>query len=232
MGLGDGSLTTDLYTKPTDSHNYLLYDSSHPLHCKNSMPYSQFLRIRRICSNLALFDKNANLLKGHFLRRGYPEDLIDKAKEKARAQDRQALIIGTGQKQRDKTDSDKLFAIDTFQPNFSGLKGIIKKHWHQLLRSNDTKYLFDTKIVFGHRRNKNLRDLLVRAKVSYPPKARKQQTGPVAHNSPCATKNCRYCPKLNTTGRIMCSVTHREYSSKIRVDCKSSNLIYCITCNH
>jgi len=44
-------LSTDLYTKPTDSHNYLYYDSAHPQRCKNSIPYSQFLRIRRICTS-------------------------------------------------------------------------------------------------------------------------------------------------------------------------------------
>ena len=34
------------------------------------------------------------------------------------------------------------------------------------------------------------------------------------------------------TGRIISTYTGRSYSSKIRVDCKSSNLIYCITCKH
>ena len=30
----NNSLVTDLYSKPTDSHNYLLYNSSHPQRCK------------------------------------------------------------------------------------------------------------------------------------------------------------------------------------------------------
>ena len=34
------SIKTDLYTKPTDSHNYLYYDSAHPQRCKDSIPYS------------------------------------------------------------------------------------------------------------------------------------------------------------------------------------------------
>ena len=41
-------LVTDLYCKPTDSHSYLQYDSAHPQRCKDSIPYSQFLRVRRI----------------------------------------------------------------------------------------------------------------------------------------------------------------------------------------
>ena len=45
---GNG-LCISVHYKPTDSHIYLLYSSSHPSHVKNSIPYSQFLRLRRLC---------------------------------------------------------------------------------------------------------------------------------------------------------------------------------------
>ena len=43
-------LLTSIHYKDTDTHSYLYYTSSHPARCKNSIPYSQFLRLRRICS--------------------------------------------------------------------------------------------------------------------------------------------------------------------------------------
>jgi len=43
-------LITTIHYKETDSHSYLNYSSSHPVRCKNSIPYSQFLPLRRICS--------------------------------------------------------------------------------------------------------------------------------------------------------------------------------------
>ena len=46
----DGLVGTDLHVKPTDTHQYLRMDSCHPHHCKTSIPYSQALRLRRICS--------------------------------------------------------------------------------------------------------------------------------------------------------------------------------------
>ena len=39
-------LTTDLYVKPTDAHQYLMADSCHPKHTKRGIPYPQALRIR------------------------------------------------------------------------------------------------------------------------------------------------------------------------------------------
>ena len=44
-------LCTSVHYKPTDFHSYLLYSSSHPSHVKNSIPYSQLLRLRRLCSD-------------------------------------------------------------------------------------------------------------------------------------------------------------------------------------
>jgi hypothetical protein len=90
----DGTLHTDLYTKPTDSHNYLLFSSAHPRHCLNGIPYGQFLRARRrrICSRISDFEKHAVTLAHHFIRRGYPPDLIEESLIKAHRQDRHSLL--------------------------------------------------------------------------------------------------------------------------------------------
>ena len=39
-----GKFITSLFCKPTDCHQYLHYDSSHPAHVKRSIVYSQGLR--------------------------------------------------------------------------------------------------------------------------------------------------------------------------------------------
>ena len=60
----------------TDSHDYLLYSSAHPQRCIDSIPYSEFLRIRRLCSRVVDFEKHVFALSLYFQRREYPEDLI------------------------------------------------------------------------------------------------------------------------------------------------------------
>ena len=54
---------TDLHVKTSDSHQYLLSSSLHPFYCKKGIPYSQALRLNRICSNNGFFDKRCNGLE-------------------------------------------------------------------------------------------------------------------------------------------------------------------------
>ena len=64
VSLTDGKITTDLYVKATDSHQYLHSSSCHPYHCKKGIPYSQALCLNRICSDPVSFDRsNVMILK-------------------------------------------------------------------------------------------------------------------------------------------------------------------------
>ena len=51
-----GTISTDLYRKPTHSPQYLLPSSTHPPHCVRNIPYSLAYRIRRICSEEDTFE--------------------------------------------------------------------------------------------------------------------------------------------------------------------------------
>ena len=50
-------LVTDLYIKPTDTHQYLHANSCLVYHSKKSIPYSQALRLNKICSENSFYDK-------------------------------------------------------------------------------------------------------------------------------------------------------------------------------
>ena len=82
VNLFENRLTTDLYVKPTDTHQYLDYISSHPEHTKKPILFSQTLRLRRICSFETDFVKRKNKMKSWFLKRGYPERVIDSEMKK------------------------------------------------------------------------------------------------------------------------------------------------------
>jgi len=227
----NGKLYTDLYCKPTDSHNYLLFDSAHPQHCKRSLPYSQLLRVRRICTYIDDFDKNSLILASHFKRRGYPNEIIEEALIKARRADRNLLLHPAPSDLDKKTDS--LFLIDTYHPGGSPINDVVKENWPILGRNLSTSQLHSKNIIFGKRKNKTLRDNLVTARLPIPPKAQpKSITGTkVLPLKPCIAKSkCRYCPVLDHSGFIISNTSKRRYYSKKHTSCNSNNLIYCISC--
>ena len=139
--LQDNHLETDLYSKPTDSHNYLMYDSAHPQRCYDSIPYSQFLRIRRICSQIEAFDRHIICYTVFFLKRNYPIALLEKAAERARSLDRHALLQPhTGNNTTRATD--EIYLITTYHPHDNGLKDLIHHNWELLGKSQATEELY------------------------------------------------------------------------------------------
>ena len=115
--------------------------------------------------------------------------------------------------------------VTTYNPGFKGLQKVVTKNWDILGKSCTTRSIHKSSILTAFRRPKNLKDYLVKAKL----RQDKTDTVPVAKNC-LRPSSCRYCPKLNTDGRILCTVSGRTYISRFNVNCSSSNLIYCITC--
>ena len=92
VSLVEGVIETDLYVKPTDSHQYLQSSSCHPFHCKKGIPYSQALRLNCICSETNSFDKRCNDLERFLLERGYSSKLVRKEILRARKIPRNELL--------------------------------------------------------------------------------------------------------------------------------------------
>ena len=76
ISVKDGSIETDLYTKPTDKHQYLLVWSRHPQHTKRAIPFSLALRLRRICSNPDNYKLRTNELIDYLANRDYDKTFL------------------------------------------------------------------------------------------------------------------------------------------------------------
>ena len=287
--LNNGIVETDLYCKPTDSHDYLLYSSSHPQKCKDSIPYSQFVRIRRLCSNITDFEDHVIEFAAHLKRREYPSDLIIEAAIAARSLNRHDLLAPT--RPVKSGDSEKVFLITTYHPSDHTLRNLVRNNWDILGQSENTAKLHNKHLTVGYRRPKNLRDALVHAGIARlpgdeladpnhvaphvvvnrnnenvstvtntlrqssirsflidtngatpttsvsntslprPDKVRHKGTNPAQRGFTfCKHTICRFCPKLNKSGKITSNTTGSQYHCMKNISCRSSNLIYCITC--
>jgi hypothetical protein len=80
---GNRNLYTTLYTKPTDTRDFLHFSSAHPKSAKSKGPYGQFLRIQRVCMKNSDFVLESRRLLNDYLSRGYAKHLIEEHLNKA-----------------------------------------------------------------------------------------------------------------------------------------------------
>ena len=159
-----GRLHSTLYTKPTDAHLYLHYNSYHPKHQKKSIPYSQAIRLRRICSSIKEFNKCAEKLKSNLLARNYPTDIINKAITKARNRTREDLLNPSP----DKPAKTVIPLILQYHPHNPTAKEILLRHHHILTRDPNLSIFKEYKPLTVYRRSPNIRQMLVRSNTITP----------------------------------------------------------------
>ena len=76
--LSNNQIHTDLHSKPTDNHQYLLRTSCHPTHTKRTISLSLALRLRRICSTDNFFNKRCRELINFLESRAYSRRFLKK----------------------------------------------------------------------------------------------------------------------------------------------------------
>ena len=151
------SIHTKPYTKPTDRKLYLRYDLCHPGHQKSGIAYSQALRLKRICSQRIHLDQELENLKSNLVKRGHPIRQVNIQIRKTYRIDRTSLLNPTATNRPAPTDSQQVKLITTYT---HGLMGI-----HRIIQDLERKHTIWTNYRICYRRDKNLRDLLVRAKL-------------------------------------------------------------------
>jgi hypothetical protein len=73
----NGAFQTDVFSKPTDAHQYLNFKSCHAPHITKGIQFSQALRLKRICSDDSNLKKRLQELKGYLVKRGYDSDFVE-----------------------------------------------------------------------------------------------------------------------------------------------------------
>ncbi|KAK3746092.1 hypothetical protein QZH41_004617 [Actinostola sp. cb2023] len=135
-------LQTSVFYKETATHNYLHYNSSHPSHCKRSIPYSQFLRLRRLCSDNNDFLARSTEMKTFFIHRGYLSSSLDDDLRKIMSIDRQDALVPR-QSVNNETQ-ERVPLVLTYHPLTTNIKRILLENFTILSNDPLTKILIQS----------------------------------------------------------------------------------------
>lgn len=211
-------IETDLYSKTTDSHLYLNFNSCHPKHTKLNIPFNLASRIVSIVNTEETRDKRLSELKSYLQKQCYPEQLINfgisKALEKG--------PIQTSNRQSEK--QEVIPFVTTYNPRNFNIFGYMKQIENNLkLSQTMDNVLQKKKIINSKRQSKNLKRILSSSKFD--------SIETTVSVQKCSDKRCKTCPDIVNS----CEFTFKNgkhFKLKQNISCKTKNVIYSIICKN
>ena len=213
----DGRIITDLYTEPTDTHQYLHRQSCHPRHCKTTIAYGQALRLRRICSLDEEHLWRVGELKLHLVNRGHDEMEIQCQKNRENRISREQAFESSGRK-----TTNRILLVVTYHPDLPPLSRILRNHLPILHVSDRMKLVAPSPSLLANRRPWNLKDLLTKATVKLPYRHKG------SHG--CRRPRCKTCAHMKLGTSFTSKITNERFRANVDATCKSSNVVYLIEC--
>ncbi len=216
---------TDVYSKPTDTKNYLLFSSCHPRHVKSGIPKTLATRLITIVSNDKTLQKRLEELKHDLLQRGYPESLISHGFSLAKLKSRETLL-----QQREYNDSQSMGTlplVTTHNPKEFNLYHLVKSTIDTLNSDQRLHSLVSNlNLINSKRQGPNLKSLLTRARFS----ESSTQVNNTYKVSKCNDPRCGTCDVLLEGSQYRLRDSGKTLTVKENMSCKSLYVIYVIRC--
>ena len=212
----DNRTLFDLFSKVTDTFNYLPFGSSHPRHCTRNIPYCLARRIIAFVSESSNVTKRLQELRVRLTNKGYPQGLIDDGIRKASLLSRDAILFGTENNTENLTNTtqEPIYFVSTFNPKTKNLRPQIGNILNNLNLSLPTGKSIS--VQPSYRKSPSLKNQLM-----YRPliQAQVQKCG----------KNCIFCSYIRTGSTIKLK-NGMQVRTNGNFECSSRNVIYIATC--
>lgn len=216
------SVYTEVYQKETDRNTFLQFSSYHSPALKRSLPYSQLLRIKRICNSEDSFESQVNDLCDSFKARGYGDALLDKHLNKVRQVQRSDLL-----KPRTRDMSIQgLALVSTYSPISGSVKEVVSKYWHILESDSQIASAFLIPPRHFYKRSSNLCDFLVKSDLPKRPTHFLSQIP--SGNFPC--HNCVHCYSMIKGNKFTHPKTNVDIKVRGTITCNTKYVVYLLKC--
>jgi hypothetical protein len=211
---------------------------------KNSIPYAQAIRYRRIIEDDQLLEKEINTLKNNFRYRNYPEnivmDKINRINDITRSNTIQYKQTSQNMNSLNFTPFVLTFSNIYNNCGKENIYKIMKSVWDELTRGAPILIaLPPPKIVF--KKCQSIGSMLESS--TFPPKWWSLNSNNIPksippfvdnsqlqNNRPCHGNRCKCCSSMEETTTFRSEHYNKTFKVVQNSDCTSSNVIYLITC--
>nr|XP_033783443.1 uncharacterized protein LOC117351761 [Geotrypetes seraphini] len=221
------NFSTKVFIKLTDRNTFLKFDSSHSRKLKESLPFSQMVRIRRNCSSLTDYSAQSKDLSSKLELRGYPRRTLNRAQKRVKYLNCDHLLhqlkgIPPGDHEEDQE------TFETFVTRYCSKSkvavDIIKRNWEIV---NLHPCFENSKLRIAFSRNQNLKEILSPSFIScklpkYPSK------DIVLGHYKCGS--CNICSITKECKEFFNPQDQKKYVLRHFTNCKSTFVVYLIIC--
>ena len=215
----DDRVTTDIYSKPTDTHNYLNFKSCHPKHTKLNIPFNLASRIITIVSDQSIQELRLMELQKQLLEQKYPLSVIQQGINRAK---QKGPITAPTHRQQQPQEYDVIPFVHTYNPRNQNMTSAIQTSRQLLQRSDTMKSVLENKTIINSKRQpKNLKRILTKSKFD--------SQGETPGVRKCRRSRCKTCPDL-IEGTNITFNNGKKFLVKTNMTCISKNVVYSIIC--
>ena len=151
------SLITEIYSKPTASFQYLQRTSYDPTYMFRSILKSQFIRIRRICSDIKDYWSDYKRFANFFISKFSPRDLFKN--------NHNTLINQVLESEK----TSRIPFVTTWHQKLACFQSTLLYRYQEMINDYpELKCIFPTPPTLAYRRNRNLSNLLVHSSLTKP----------------------------------------------------------------
>ncbi|XP_019614385.1 PREDICTED: uncharacterized protein LOC109462296 [Branchiostoma belcheri] len=158
-------------------------------------------------------------------KRGYEETLLDAAITRAQERSREDTL----QKKTPTAPQDRTVLVTTYSPHPPPLHTVITKYWNLVQLSSRTRDIFQDPPLVAYRRNKNIKDMLVRARIPKENRNLLEKFVP-SGSFPCGKNGCTNCAYVKKANNFKSHRTGKCYAIRTHINCQSKNIVYLIQC--
>ena len=214
--LNQQTLSTTVFSKPTGAHIYLNPKSCHPEHMIRNIPKSQFLRFRKICSDISDYIKKSNEYLNFFIKQGYDgsklkmltKEMLTKTRDEFLPQNEKIIII-------------IIIMVTTWHPALKHLSKILQEKCHQHIEKDIyLKKVFPEKPIIAFRKMKSIRNYIVRTDINQANDQKKPNI-----TTPCYS--CRKTCHLISSDETLKNIHNGKEIKKLDGgNCRTANNVY------
>jgi len=220
--LNETFLRTKIYFKETDTHQLLHKESYHPKNTFKGIIKSQLLRFKRLSSTFTDYDNTCKILFSFLTKRNYSRSFLRKMKRDIWALPDAKPATAGGE--------DLPIVIP-----YSDIGHSASRSWKNIIKDNEKFINYRLITVLSNR--PNLRQKLVRSSIA---SVDTNVTNVDVHAHTinhedvgmhvCTNNRCKACNYIIRSNAFQSSTNKTNFKLKSRFTCKSSNLVYLITC--